>query len=89
MHIDGFMIGMIFFIYYVISMIVGISTLEDMKDNYLYRNKSSFFKIWYYIFFTFIYTQVILTPFKFLVFLVSIKQQKAFSGVLKMHTSGK
>ena len=76
------------FAYYIVSMCVGISTMEDMKTNELYKNKSSAFKIWYWLFFVFIYTQLILTPFKVMLFILSFKKQRVFLGILKYHTKG-
>ena len=85
MHIDWFLVGFAGFVYYMLAMVCGISLLEDMKDNILWKMKSTFFKFWYWLFFVFVFSQLVYTPFKFIAFVVSFNQHKKFFNIIKFH----
>jgi len=80
MHTLPYAIG---FIYYIISMFVGISIMEDnIGKSPLWKKSSIMYRIWNWILIVFLWVPFFFTPIRILMFLCSRKSQKHFISVL-------
>lgn len=83
MHCDMFLVGFVGFVYYVISMIVGIIIMEDnISTSRLWKNSSPIYKVWNWILIVFLWVPVIYTPARIIMFVFSRKIQKHFFTIL-------
>lgn len=71
------------FVYYVISMCVGISIMDDnISKSALWKGSSAIYKTWNWLLIVFIWVPFIYTPVRVIMFLFSPKIQKHFITVL-------
>lgn len=77
------LLGVFGFLYYVISMCVGISIMDDnVCKTTLWRGSSTIYKVWNWLLIVLLWVPAIYTPARIIMFLFSPKIQKHFFTVL-------
>ena len=86
MFLKDFLIGLPYalgFIYYIISMCVGISIMDDnIGKSPLWKKSSIIYRIWNWILIVFLWVPFFYTPIRIVMFIFSRKSQRHFISVL-------